>query len=174
MASRAITQFSEQYSYAPTLCTSDVKWAVYTLAASRKEYLFFSIFFGVQRSITAHLVIYWQTYGCEIVLGYIGVGVYNWQITGYKKNPTLLWKFSSMIPDCWPGSKCINLQRIAHRNYDRMGYFRSIILTFGEMAGKVFGYTCNSLILCVLSTSVLNITHLLWHAPHRGPQSLEL
>ena len=42
-----------------------------------------------------------------------------------------------------------------------MGNFRSI--NFGETTGKVLGYTCNNLILCVPSTSVLNSTHPSWH-----------
>ena len=67
-----------------------------------------------------------------------------------------------MISDFRPDSKCVNLQRIANRNNHGMGNFRSIILICGEMAGKVFGYTCNSLILRVLFTRVL-------HAPHHDP-----
>ena len=42
--------------------------------------------FCVQCSIAAHVVIYGQTYGCGIVLGYIGIAVYKRWLTGYAKH----------------------------------------------------------------------------------------
>ena len=58
----------------------------------------------------------------------------------------IFWSFLCMIPDFLLGSKCINLLCIANRNNHRMGKFLSIILIFGEMVGKAFGYTSNNLI----------------------------
>ena len=43
------------------------------------------------------------------------------------RKTTLLWRFSCMIPDFMPGSKCINYRCIANKGNHRMDNFRSII-----------------------------------------------